>query len=199
MLNWKKIIKYCPEKVTSNLRAYTREEIAKLLVESDLRDRYLILLMSFTGIRVGAIKELKIKHLKRLQESNNIGILSIYPQSKNYRYNALLTPECMATLDEYFEFRKRQHEKITEDSDIRQDKFAAFSKATNKARPLNEQTINKQMKFLLTKAGLPYEQLQPDHSLRKFFNTALMNSDVAHSFKELLMGHSFNLSINTLM
>jgi hypothetical protein len=40
---------------------------------------------------------------------------------------------------------------------------------------------------------LPYEQLQPDHSLRKFFNTALMNSDVAHSFKELLMGHSVKL------
>jgi hypothetical protein len=37
------------------------------------------------------------------------------------------------------------------------------------------------MKSLLRKAGLPYEQLQPDHSLRKFFNTALMNSDVAHS------------------
>ena len=32
--------------------------------------------MSFIGIRVGAIKELKIKHLKKLQENtNNIGIL----------------------------------------------------------------------------------------------------------------------------
>jgi Phage integrase family len=148
--------------------------------------------MSSTGIRVGAIKDLRIKHLKRLQESN-IGILSIYPQSKNSRYNALLTPECMAALDEYFEFRKRQHEKITLESYIIRDKFAAFSKTTNRARPLSEAMINKQMKFLLTKAGLPYEQLQPDHSLRKFFNTALMNSDVAHSFKELLMGHSVKL------
>jgi hypothetical protein len=49
------------------------------------------------------------------------------------------------------------------------------------------------MKFLLTKTGLSYEQLEPDHSLRKFFNTALMNSDVAPSFKELLMGHSVKL------
>ena len=58
--------------------------------------------MSSTGIRVGTIKELKIKHLKKLQENtNNIGILSIYPQYKDSRYNALLTPECMATLDEY--------------------------------------------------------------------------------------------------
>ncbi|HZD81935.1 MAG TPA: hypothetical protein VE076_03570, partial [Nitrososphaeraceae archaeon] len=100
MLNWKKIVKFCPEQVSNNLRAYTRDEIAKLLSEADLRDRCLILLMSSTGIRVGAIKDLRIKHLKKLQESN-IGILSIYPQSKNSRYNALLTPECMATLDEY--------------------------------------------------------------------------------------------------
>jgi integrase len=194
MLNWKKIVKYCPEEVTNNLRAYTRDEIAKLLSEAGLRDRCLILLMASTGIRVGAIKDLRIKHLKRLQESNNnICILSIYPQSKNSRYTALLTPECMAALDEYFELRKRQHEKITEESYIIRDKFAAFSSTTNRARPLRGQTINKQMKFLLRKAGLPYEQLQPDHSLRKFFNTALMNSDVAHSFKELLMGHSVKL------
>jgi integrase len=192
MLNWKKIVKYCPEEVSNNLRAYTRDEIAKLLSEADLRDRCLILLMSSTGIRVGAIKELKIKNLKKLQE-NNIGILSIYPQSKNSRYHALLTPECMAALEEYFEFRKRQLEKITQESYIIRDKFAAFSKTTNRARPLSEATINKQMKFLLTKVGLPYEQLQPDHSLRKFFNTALMNSDVALSFKELLMGHSVKL------
>jgi TolA-binding protein len=40
---------------------------------------------------------------------------------------------------------------------------------------------------------LPFEELQPDHSLRKFFDTTLMNADVAHSFKELLMGHSIKL------
>jgi hypothetical protein len=35
--------------------------------------------------------------------------------------------------------------------------------------------------------------LQPDHALRKFFNTALINSDVAYTFKETLMGHSLKL------
>jgi len=33
-----------------------------------------------------------------------------------------------------------------------------------------------------------------DHSLRRFFNTALMNSDVTYSFKELMMGHSVKIS-----
>jgi hypothetical protein len=49
------------------------------------------------------------------------------------------------------------------------------------------------MKHLLRKAGLSYEELQPDHCLRRFFNTALMNSDVTYSFKELMMGHSVKL------
>jgi integrase len=66
VLNWKKIAKYYPEQVSNNLRAYTKEEIAKLLSIADLRDRCLILLMASTGMRVGAIKSLKIKHLTRI-------------------------------------------------------------------------------------------------------------------------------------
>ena len=125
MLNWKKIIKYCPEQVTNNLRAYTREEIAKLLSIADLRDRCVILLMASSGIRVGAIKTLKKKHLKQLQE--NIGILTVYADSKSYKYNALVTPECMAIIEEYFEFRKKQCEKITDESYIIRNKFGTFS------------------------------------------------------------------------
>ena len=170
ILNWKKIAKFYPEEVSNNFRAYTKEEIAKLLSVADVRDRCLILLMASTGIRVGAIKTLKIKHLKRLQENNtNIGVLTVYPDSKNDRYNALLTPECMAVLDEYFEYRKKQHEKISDDSFILRDKYATFSRTTNRSKPLSERAINKQMKFLLRKAGLPYEQLQPDHSFKKVF------------------------------
>jgi hypothetical protein len=99
----------------------------------------------------------------------------------------------MASIDEYIDYRRKQHEKITEESYIIRDKFATFSKNTNRPSPVAEYAINKQMKFLLRKAGLPYDQLRPDHSFRKFFNTCLMNSDVAYSFKELMMGHSVKL------
>jgi hypothetical protein len=73
------------------------------------------------------------------------------------------------------------------------DKFATFSYRTNKPKASSEAAINKQMRSLLRKSGLPLEQLQPDHALRKFFNTALINSDVAYTFKEILMGHSLKL------
>lgn len=54
-------------------------------------------------------------------------------------------------------------------------------------------TINNQMRLLLRKAVLSFEGLQPDHALRKFFDTTLINSNVDPKFKEMLMGHSIKL------
>lgn len=189
-LPWKKIAKFYPDDVTNSYRSYTKDEIKKLLSVADPRDRCIILLMASSGIRVGAIQTLKVKSVKRLDE---IGIVTVYPESKDSVYAALVTPEFLTSLDEYLKYRKSQGEKITTESWLIRDKFATFSKKTNKPIPPTVKSINKQMRFLVRKAGLPFEDLQPDHSLRKFFNTALMNSDVAYTFKELLMGHSMKL------
>jgi Phage integrase family len=147
--------------------------------------------MASSGIRVGAIRSLQVKSIRRLD--NGIGLLTVYPESKDSVYVALVTPEFLTSLDQYLNYRKSQGEKITAESCLIRDKFATFSRKTNNPTSTSVQSINKQMRFLLRKAGLPVEELQPDHSLRKFFNTALMNSDVAYTFKELLMGHSVKL------
>ncbi len=190
-LPWKKIAKFYPDDVTNSYRSYTREEILKLLSVADARDRCVILLMASSGIRVGAIQTLKVKSVRRLD--SGIGLVTVYPESKGSVYVALVTPEFLASLDHYLKFRKLQGEKIVDESWLIRDKFATFSRRTNTPKPPSVKSINKQMGFLLRKAGLPFEELQPDHSLRKFFNTALMNSDVAYTFKELLMGHSVKL------
>jgi integrase len=190
-LPWKKIAKFYPDDVTNSYRSYTKDEIKKLLSVADPRDRCIILLMASSGIRVGAIQTLKVRSIKRLD--NEIGVVTVYPESKDSVYVALVTPEFLSSFDEYLKYRKSQGEKITTESWLIRDKFATFSTKTNKPIPPSDQSINKQMRFLLRKAGLPFEELQPDHSLRKFFNTALMNSDVTYTFKELLMGHSVKL------
>ncbi|MGA9152939.1 MAG: tyrosine-type recombinase/integrase [Candidatus Nitrosopolaris sp.] len=190
-LPWNKIAKFLPDDVTNSYRSYTKEEIKKLLSVADPRDRCIILLMASSGIRVGAIETLKVKSVKRLD--GEVGIVTVYPESKDSVYATLVTPEFLASLDEYLKYRKSQGEKVTGESWLIRDKFATFSKKTNKPTPPSNKSINKQMRFLVRKAGLPLEDLQPDHSLRKFFNTALMNSDVAYTFKELLMGHSVKL------
>jgi integrase len=190
-LPWKKIAKFYPDDVTNSYRSYTKDEIKKLLSVADPRDRCIILLMASSGIRVGAIQTLKVKSIKRLD--GDVGIVTVYPESKDSVYATLVTPEFLASLDEYLKYRKSQGEKITAESWLIRDKFATFSNKTNRPTPPSVKAINKQMRFLIRKAGLSFEDLQPDHSLRKFFNTALMNSDVAYTFKELLMGHSVKL------
>jgi integrase len=190
-LPWKKIAKFYPDDVTNPYRSYTKDEIKKLLSVADPRDRCIILLMASSGIRVGAIQTLKVESVKRLD--NDVGMITVYPESKDSVYAALVTPEFLSSFEQYLKYRKSQGEKITAESWLIRDKFATFSKKTNKPKPPSVESINKQMRFLLRKAGVSFEELQPDHSLRKFFNTALMNSDVAYTFKELLMGHSIKL------
>ena len=190
-LPWSKITKFYPDDVTNTYRSYTKDEIIKLLAVADPRDRCIILLMTSSGIRVGAIPSLRVHSIRRLD--NGIGLVTVYPESKDSVYVSLVTPEFLASLDQYLNYRRSQGEKIAAESWLIRDKFATFSKRTNKPKPISVYSSSKQMRFLLRKAGLPFEELQPDHGLRKFFNTALMNSDVAYSFKELLMGHSVKL------
>jgi hypothetical protein len=49
-------------------RAYTREEIAKMLEKAGKRERLVILLMCSSGMRVGALPFLKIRNLERLNK-----------------------------------------------------------------------------------------------------------------------------------
>jgi site-specific recombinase XerD len=190
-LPWKKLAKYCPEDVSNDYRSYTRQEISKLLSIADLRDKCIILLMASSGIRVGAIPTLTIKSLKPLDQG--LGLLTIYGESKKSRYVSLVTPECMSTMDAYFEERRKQGEKLSERSSLIRDKYSIYSTRINNPKSPKAASINAQMRFLMRKAGLAFEELQPDHAFRKFFNSTLMNSDVAVKFKELMMGHSIKL------
>ena len=147
--------------------------------------------MASSGIRVGAYPALTIKSLKKLDEG--LGLLTVYGDSKKSRYVTLVTPECMSTIDEYLERRRKQGEKLNERSCLIRDKYAIYSKRINIPKCPRTLGINRQMRQLIRNAGLPFEELQPDHAARKFFNTALKNSHVDPEFKKLMMGHDTKL------
>lgn len=192
-INWKKLFRYLPDKVTSNLRAYTREEIKKLLEFADPRDRAIILIMASGGTRRGAFPAMKVGNMSLISEELKIGLLKVYPDSDKDRYVTLLTPECMDAIDQYLAWRKEKGEKITPASPLIRDKFDVFSKHRNEPRPLEEESIHAQVVRVSKKAGVYAEDLAPDHSFRYFFDTTLMNSDVNEQFKKLMMGHSIGL------
>ena len=76
---------------TNKDRAYTIEEIRHLLEFCDERAKALVLLLASTGIRIGAIPDLQLKHLKKIPEYNLYQI-TIYEGTKEEHFT-FTTPE----------------------------------------------------------------------------------------------------------
>jgi site-specific recombinase XerD len=81
-------------------KPYTREQIAKLLDFADIRTRVIILLMSSSGMRIGALPLLKICDLTPIP-THNIYQIRVYANSKSNRHYTFCTPECRKAIDNY--------------------------------------------------------------------------------------------------
>jgi integrase len=112
-LNWEFINQYKGEfKRKQRDESYTHEQIQRLLDISKYRTKVLVLIFASTGARVGAIPDLKKKHLKR------IGDLYQFTFYEGYReeYITFCTPECAKAIDDYLAYRERAGEVITDES-----------------------------------------------------------------------------------
>ena len=66
ILNWNKLAKFTRrEEVRKKDRAYTREEIQKMLGVSDLKSRAIILLFASSFVRLGGIAGLVVGNLMK--------------------------------------------------------------------------------------------------------------------------------------
>jgi integrase len=202
-LNRKKIARFMGEhKKVVRSEAYAREQIARMLSVSDERTKAIILLLSSTGIRIGAVPWLKGKHFKPLQDG--VSMITVYDGD----YFTFCTPEATKAIHEYMQYRERCGEKLGPESPIIREQFdrkdslkARYPKAMklhNLWSLVNETitTAGVRVRERITE-GMPIgqhrKQIPMAHGFRRFFNTALMNADVHPSFKKLLMGHSVQL------
>lgn len=77
--------------------------------------------MASTGMRVGALPEIKLKHMKRWNlpsmggSNKHIYQFKVYANSPKYRYNCYCTPEAAEEIDRYLNFRKRSGDNIRQD------------------------------------------------------------------------------------
>lgn len=195
-LKWKKIKRLLPKKVKlSGEEAYTTYDIKKMLdFALTTRNRALIHFLSSTGVRVGAIPELCLKHLTEMP----MGCKSvlIYDDSTE-EYNAFLTPESSLSLDSYFKERQKDGERLTPSSPVFRDKYQI---GIQKAKPMTIQGVQgvigrcaKQGGLREDKKGVRFSK-QLDHSFRKRFNTILkLNKEVNPNIIEKMMGHKKGL------
>jgi integrase len=201
VLNWKKINSFIGIKMrTVKDRAYTRDEIRKILEKCDERKKVMILLQSSAGLRVGALSDLKIKSLVKSEKYGLYKIL-VYEGTPD-EYFCFCTPECTSAIDNYLQYRILYGEKITPESPLIREQFDKTSPFMPKASQIMRDTIVKMIGQMLQDAGIRIKQtlkegerrkrynVMTDHGFRKFYDTAMTNAGVHTLYIELLEGHS---------
>ena len=216
MLNVNKIARFMPQQRKSNKdRAYTHEEIARLLSVSDERMRAIILLLASSGMRIGAIPSLRLSSLEGLRigiEESKIYKITVYENDRDEHFT-YCTPECAKSIDEYLQMRSRYGEKLNDNSylirelyDLR-DPFAL----KRPARQMRPQTIQNKIIELGIRAGIRgktvleknmksnqggscRKDVPAAHGFRKFFTTQLVNVKVNPEIREMLLGHKIGLT-----
>jgi integrase len=178
ILNKTKINKYKGEFLrVKKDRAYTHEEVLKLLQVADVRIKICILLMASSGLRMGAIPDLKIKHI---QENK----LTVYEKS-NQEYYTFLTPETSRFIEDYINYRKRFGENITKESYLIREQFDDLT--IKEPRQITKDSIRFIIYRLLKKTGINVD-VSMTHGFRKFFKTQVVNSKVNAEVRAKLMG-----------
>jgi integrase len=198
VLNWPKIYKFIGErKRTVADRIYTKEEIKLVYEKCDERKRVLLLLLVSTGVRVGALPDLKLKHIHKIKEYG-IYRITVYAGTGS-QYTTFCSPECAQVLDSYLAFRKQKGEILRSDSPLFREQFA--DEDANNIKPLKLHGFVKLLVTALFDAGLrknehdrhKRKEVMRFHGFRKYFNTMLNQAGCKPVIKELLMGHSVGL------
>jgi integrase len=210
VLNRKKINMYLGEFIRKQKdRAYTTEEIHKLLDFCDERSKALVLLLASTGVRIGSVPGLKLKHLSKIvADYYKLYKIVIYEGTKE-EYYCFTTPEAATAIDTYLNYRVRLGEKLTDNSPLFReqfdinDQFAIRYPKTMKAIGLTKLLIRNLHRSGVILAEKEIEGMRTGkkrnvvaraHGFRKFATTNLIRAKINPEAREMLLGHSISLT-----
>ena len=193
-LKWKKIRRLFPAKVKKTGReAWATQDIKLMLaVTSNIRNRALVLFLASSGIRIGAIEEIRIKNL--IDMPLGCKAVLVYEESTE-EYWTFITPEASEILEKYIAKRKSDGEQITPDSPLFR---ASYEKGYSNVRRLSARGASETILRILRVSGLRTQEVKkkgrfnkmPDHAFRKrFLTTVKSNSKIPTSQAEKMVGH----------
>ena len=193
IVNTKKLRSFFPAKEkTLGDKAYTNEDIKLMLDQTKiLKHKALIHVMASSGMRAGAIAELKLKHLK--DYPHNCKSVLVYPDSIE-EYTTFISPEASEALEYYFEQRRQRGEKLTSESWL-------FVTDSNKqfAHSWVTMLMGRFANTLLSRRKVTefnYDK-KSAHAMRKRFNTIVkLRPDCNLSLAEKLLGHSQTIKLD---
>jgi integrase len=197
VLNKRKINKFIPPDESSKYdRAYTTEEIQRILLYCDERSRVIFLLMASTGMRIGAIPNLKFGDLEEIPHYNLYKI-TVYANSKRDRYYTFCTPECKEAIVTYRRYRERFSESIHKDSPLIREAFDIDSHYhCEHPKPVALRGIEMIVQRALTREGVTSDEVMRSHGLRKRWVTMMKKAKVDFSDREYLCGHKHSRGLD---
>ena len=153
-LNKKKIYRYLGEEERPiENRAYTTDEIRKMLEVSDERVRAILLFLVSTSVRIRAIIELKLQDLVKVLEYDIYRVI-VYSESRE-RYITFTTPEATKAIDVYLEYRNRYGDKLTPKSPLFRDQFDRNDPASvHDDKPLALRAAERLISRTIEKSGI---------------------------------------------
>lgn len=204
-LNKTRIKRFLPSHIKAHKdRAYYPEEIQAILELCNERSRVIVLLLSSSGMRIGALPGMKVSDLEDKGEFYKI---TVYPNTES-EYFTYCTPEAKQALRTYFNIRERHGEAITPKSPVIREQYHKY-RHINIAKPkhVSKDTMSVMINEIVERTGLrtriPKTSEEPNlkdvklmHGFRKFFNTQLIRAKANPLIKEILMGHNVGLEAN---
>lgn len=181
-------------------RAYTHDDIKKTLDVSDLRSKVIVLLISTTGMRIGALPSIRLGSIEKM---DSIYRITVY-EGSNSQYDTFCSPECASFIDAYLEFRKRNGENLQDKSFLVRDQFdiTDLEQIRNRSKGISVNGIGAVLNMVLVKAGVRTidhssrnrKQIARAHGFRKFFTTQCINAKINPEIREMLLGHKIGLA-----
>ena len=220
ILNWRKINRLLPRaNHNSSDDAYTKEQIKKMLLYSDLRAKIPILFMSSGGMRLGGFIGLTDGSINPIYDEKSNKLIAAHVtvyKGTDEEYDTFITPEAFHCYEEYRNLRTKLGEKIIKSSPILLRRFSlnpdGKTAKIDNSEPIALSTVADILAIVTYKAGVrevseSYKgryNIKIAHGFRKFFSTTLSNiktkdGRTAIDFikKEWLLGHALR-SIHSL-
>lgn len=204
VLNKRKIGRYLGEKTRRYKdRAYTIAEIRNILEVCDLRTKVIVLLLTSTAMRIGALTDLKLSNLEKW-DKNNIDTykITVYENTKD-EYYCFCTPECAKVINAYLQYRESRGEKLTANSPLIREQFhsedpikIAYPKKLSTLsmgdlvhKALVASGVRKVMHKTEQNNRIERQDVARAHGFRKFAITNMIRAQLNPVIREILSGH----------
>lgn len=190
-VNFKKIRKLFPDKVKKgNERGYSHGQVQTILNASKTkRHKALVLLLASSGCRIGAIPDIRLKHLTKIEDCYSI---KIYEGDKEEDF-IFTTPEASLAIDAYLDERRKDGEYIDGESTLFR---TIYRLGIEKVIPCSVDLLSHTMARLVKvvdrkKSGKTNRyEIAKSHGFRKFFATIIKNTDgISPTMTEKLINH----------